>query len=97
VAALAECVADAFALGQDIGGPAVLDKYTAWRRFDTVTTAIGMDGFNTLFSNDNHVLKGLRDFGLAATQRLGGLKDFFVREAAGQTGNLPKLLRGERL
>jgi 2-octaprenyl-6-methoxyphenol hydroxylase len=94
-AALAECVADAFALGQDIGGTAVLERYSAWRRFDTVATAAMMDGMNRLFSNDNPLLRVVRDFGLRATNQISGLKSAFEREAAGQTGDLPKLLRGE--
>ena len=94
-AALAECVADAFALGQDIGGSAVLERYSAWRRFDTVATAALMDGMNRLFSNDNPFLRVVRDFGLRATNQISGLKNAFEREAAGQTGDLPKLLRGE--
>ncbi|MEP7174358.1 MAG: FAD-dependent monooxygenase [Aestuariivirga sp.] len=94
-AALAECVADAHALGQDIGGLAVLERYSTWRRFDTVATAAGMDGFNRLFSNDNAFLRILRDLGLRATNRMPGVKQMFAREAAGQTGSLPRLLRGE--
>ena len=97
VAALAECVADAFALGQDIGGPAVLERYSAWRRFDTVATAVSMDGFNRLFSNNNAFLRIVRDLGLSATNQLSGLKQVFAREAAGQTGSLPRLLRGENI
>lgn len=97
VAALAECVADAYALGQDIGGLTVLERYSTWRRFDTVATAASMDGLNRLFSNDNSFLRIIRDLGLRATNRLSGLKQTFAREAAGQTGSLPRLLRGERL
>ena len=95
VAALAECVADAYALGLDVGSVQVLQRYASWRRFDTVATAAAMDGFNKLFSNANPVLKLLRDAGLAATQKAEGLKSLFVKEASGMTGNLPKLLRGE--
>jgi 2-octaprenyl-6-methoxyphenol hydroxylase len=94
-AALAECVADAHALGQDIGGLAVLERYSIWRRFDTVATAAGMDGLNRLFSNDNSFLRILRDLGLRATNQMPGVKQMFAREAAGQTGSLPRLLRGE--
>ena len=94
-AALAECVGDAHALGQDIGGADVLERYTAWRRFDTVTTAAAMDGFNRLFSNENPLLRIIRDLGLQAINRIPALKQAFEREAAGQTGTLPKLLRGE--
>ena len=52
VAALAETLHDAAALGLDIGSAAVLDRYTQWRRFDTVATAAAMDGMNRLFAND---------------------------------------------
>jgi 2-octaprenyl-6-methoxyphenol hydroxylase len=94
-AALAECVAGAHALGQDIGSLAVLERYSTWRRFDTVATAASMDGLNRLFSNDNSFLRIVRDLGLRATNQLSGVKQMFAREAAGQTGTLPKLLRGE--
>ena len=56
VAALAECIHDAAALGLDIGSEAVLDRYTQWRRFDTVATGAAMDGMNRLFANTNPVL-----------------------------------------
>jgi 2-octaprenyl-6-methoxyphenol hydroxylase len=75
----------------------VLEKYTSWRRFDTVATAMSMDGFNTLFSNSNPVAKMARDFGLQAVGRMGFLKSFFMKEAAGELGSLPKLLQGERI
>lgn len=97
VAALAECVHDAVSLGLDIGGDAVLARYMAWRRFDTVATAAAMDGMNRLFANDNPALRLLRQAGLMAVNRLGGLKSIFVREAAGASGSVPKLLRGERI
>jgi 2-octaprenyl-6-methoxyphenol hydroxylase len=95
VAALAECVHDAAGLGLDIGGDTVLERYAVWRRFDTVTTAAAMDGMNRLFANDNPALRLLRQAGLMAVNRMGGLKSMFVQEAAGSSGNLPKLLRGE--
>jgi 2-octaprenyl-6-methoxyphenol hydroxylase len=94
VAALAECVGDAAALGLDIGGTAVLERYTAWRRFDTVATAAAMDGMNRLFGNDNPFLRLMRDAGLMAVNRMGPLKQVFMREAEGVTGTQPKLLRG---
>jgi 2-octaprenyl-6-methoxyphenol hydroxylase len=94
VAALAESVHDASALGLDPGGDAVLERYSMWRRFDTVMTALAMDGLNRLFANDNSALRVLRDAGLAIAGRAVPLKSLFVREAAGQTGDLPKLLRG---
>jgi 2-octaprenyl-6-methoxyphenol hydroxylase len=97
VAALAECVHDATALGLDPGSDAVLQRYTRWRRFDTVLTAAVVDGLNRLFGNDNALLRLLRDAGLAMVNQIPALKSGFVSEAAGQAGSLPKLLRGERV
>ncbi|MFN0193563.1 MAG: FAD-dependent monooxygenase [Aestuariivirga sp.] len=95
VAALAECVADAVALGLDPGGAEVLDRYASWRRFDTVATAAAMEGLNRLFSSDNPVLRLIRDAGIMAVDRIGPLKSLFMKEAAGQAGSLPRLMRGE--
>lgn len=95
VAALAECVADAAGLGLDVGSAAALDRYAQWRRFDTVATGAAMDAMNRLFSNSNPALTVLRRAGLLAVNRMGGLKSMFVGEAAGQSGDRPKLLRGE--
>jgi 2-octaprenyl-6-methoxyphenol hydroxylase len=97
IAALAECVHDAAALGLDLGGGAVLQRYGVWRRFDTVLTAAAVDGLNRLFGNDNALLRVLRDTGLALVNRIPALKSGFVREAAGHSGSVPKLLRGERV
>ena len=83
VAALAECVHDAAGLGLDIGNAAVLDRYTQWRRFDTVATGAAMDGMNRLFANTNPVLTLLRRAGLMAVNRLGGLKSMFVQRSLG--------------
>lgn len=95
VAALAESVADAIKLGLDPGSASVLETYARWRRFDTVMTAVATDGLTRLFSNDNNALRTIRGLGLRAAGGLGALKGFFMREAAGETGRLPKLLQGE--
>lgn len=97
VAALAETLHEAAGLGLDLGSEAVLERYSQWRRFDTVATAAAMDGMNRLFANDDPVLKLLRQAGLLAVNRMGGLKKMFVAEAAGSSGQLPKLLRGEKV
>jgi 2-octaprenyl-6-methoxyphenol hydroxylase len=97
VAALAEAVADAARLGLDIGGPNVLERYQRWRRFDTAMMSVATDGLNRLFSNDSDVLRLVRDVGLGVVDRMPPLKRMFIREAAGFTGDVPKLLRGEML
>jgi 2-octaprenyl-6-methoxyphenol hydroxylase len=97
VAALAEAVVDAVRLGLDPGGTPVLERYQRWRRFDTLAMGIATDGLNRLFSNRSAALRLVRDVGLGLVERLPLLKGFFIREAAGLTGEVPKLLRGEAL
>jgi 2-octaprenyl-6-methoxyphenol hydroxylase len=97
VAALAEAIVDAARLGLDIGGAQVLERYQRWRRFDTMAMGVATDGLNRLFSNESDVLRLMRDVGLGLVDRMPALKSFFIREAAGVTGEVPKLLRGEVL
>jgi 2-octaprenyl-6-methoxyphenol hydroxylase len=97
VAALAEAMVDAARLGLDIGGADVLERYQRWRRFDTMAMGVATDGLNRLFSNESDVLRLMRDVGLGLVDRMPALKSFFIREAAGVTGEVPKLLRGEAL
>ena len=95
VAALTETIIDTARLGLDIGAPESLQRYERWRRFDSTMSAAAMDGLNRLFSNDNPALRVAREAGLSLTDRMPGLKQFFVAEAAGMTGSVPKLLAGE--
>jgi 2-octaprenyl-6-methoxyphenol hydroxylase len=96
-AALAEVLVDAARLGEDIGSEAVLERYAAWRRFDTVTLSVGMDAFVRLFSNDNPLVRLARGAGMAAVNRIGPARRFFMQQAGGAVGDLPRLLRGEAL
>ena len=97
VAALAEVLTEARRRGQDPGEPSVLMGYQRWRRFDAAVLAVATDGFNRLFSNDLPLLRGLRGAGLGAVARLPTLRRAFIREAAGLTGDLPRLMRGQAL
>ncbi len=97
VAALTEVVTDAARLGLDIGSSIVLGRYERWRRTDSALSAAAFDGLNRLFSNDWEMLRVARGIGLGLVERLPILKQFFVAEAAGLTGDVPKLLRGEAL
>jgi 2-octaprenyl-6-methoxyphenol hydroxylase len=96
-AALAEVLVDAIRLGEDIGSEVVLARYAAWRTFDTVTLAVGTDLFVRLFSNDNPLLRLVRGVGMAAVNRIAPARKFFMQEAGGAVGDLPRLLRGEAL
>ena len=97
VAALTETIVEALRLGLDIGSRTMLERYQRWRRFDSAFSATVMDGLNRLFSNDNVPLRAIRDLGLGLVDRAPGLKRFLVREAAGGTGTVPRLLKGEAL
>jgi 2-octaprenyl-6-methoxyphenol hydroxylase len=95
VAALAEVVVDSARLGLDIGASDILERYQRWRRFDSFTLAVATDGLNRLFSNDIAPLRLVRDLGLSMVGRIGPARRFFMREAAGGKGHLPRALRGE--
>lgn len=97
VAVLAEVLTNARRRGEDIGRPEVLTRYQRWRRFDVVSLAIATDAFNRLFSNDNGILRLGRDLGLAAVSALPVLNRALIREAAGLSGDLPRLSRGQPL
>jgi len=71
-----------------------LARYQHWRRFDTATLALATDTFNKLFSNDNAVLRTMRDIGMGVVNAATPLRRAFIREAAGLTGDLPKLMKG---
>lgn len=95
VAALAETILDAARLGLDFGNEEVLKRYERWRRFDGFVLAAATDALNRLFSNDIAPLRLARDLGLGVVDRIGPLRRFFMRQAGGETGRLPRLLRGE--
>jgi 2-octaprenyl-6-methoxyphenol hydroxylase len=97
VAALTEIIVEGVRLGLDIGAHSLLERYERWRRFDSAFSATVMDGLNRLFSNDNASLRALRDLGLGVVDNAPWLKRALVREAAGFSGKVPRLLRGERL
>jgi 2-octaprenyl-6-methoxyphenol hydroxylase len=97
VGSLAEVLADAARRGEDIAAADVLARYQSWRRFDTSALAIATDGVNRLFSNDNPALRAIRDIGMGVVSAVPALRRGFMREAAGLTGDLPRLMQGRAL
>ena len=97
VAALAEVLILAKRRGEDLGALSVLARYQNWRRFDTTAIALGMDSVNMLFSNDSVILRTARNLGLGLINAMPKLRQNFMRQAAGLTGDLPKLMTGQRL
>jgi len=97
VAALAESIVDAARLGLDFGGPDVLERYQRWRRFDTMSMGLATNVLNFMFSNDLPFVRSIRDIGLGIVDRLPPLKGAFIKQAAGLSGEVPRLLKGEAI
>lgn len=98
VAALAETIVEADRLGLDFGALNVLERYQAWRRFDTFRMGVTTDVLNRLFSNDIGPIRIARDFGLGLVDRMPRLKSYFIGEAAGVSApSNPRLLSGQTL
>ncbi len=93
IAALADVLEEAGQAGLDIGDGAVLDRYAQWRRFDVVTLALGTDGMNRFFSNNNGALRALRRTGLRITNAIDPARVFFMRHAGADVGTLPTLMQ----
>ncbi len=97
VAALAEVLILARRRGEEPGSPVALEEYQRWRRFDATALALGMDTVNRIFSTDNPILRLGRDLGMGIVGAMPGLRRGFIRQAAGLTGELPKLLTGRSI
>jgi 2-octaprenyl-6-methoxyphenol hydroxylase len=94
VAALAEMVVERMRLGLDPGDATTLQSYQRARRFDVVSSSVGMDALNRLFANDLAPVRAARDLGLRVVDRLSPLKRWLAAEAAGDGVRAPRLLRG---
>ena len=94
VAALAEVLIEGARTGIDLGDATLLDRYQRWRSLDTLSVAVATDTLTRLFGVPGSAASNARRFGMGAVQRIKPLKDFFMAEARGETGALPKLLQG---
>ena len=92
IAVLAHIIQDAHHRGEDLGSLGVLKRYEEWRRFDSVQLAYSTDLFNKLFSNENEALRLARNIGLKLLDRSPVAKRNIIKEAAGITGELPRLM-----
>jgi 2-octaprenyl-6-methoxyphenol hydroxylase len=94
VAALAQVVVEGMRLGLDPGDAQLLDRYARWRSLDIQSVMMATDSLNRLFGIPGKTASAARRIGLSAVQRIKPLKDFFMAEARGESGDLPKLLQG---
>jgi len=93
-AAMTEVLVEGARLGLDLGDAQLLERYQRWRRLDTAMVSGVTDVLTRLFGLPGALPAAARRAGLAAVHRLPPLKRFFMAEARGETGDLPKLLQG---
>jgi 2-octaprenyl-6-methoxyphenol hydroxylase len=77
----------------DPGVSDILSKYQKMRRQDNYTMAAGTHILNELFGFEFFGIRAIRRFGLHAVSQLPFAKKFFMRQAMGANGNLPKMIR----
>ncbi|MBD8698388.1 UbiH/UbiF/VisC/COQ6 family ubiquinone biosynthesis hydroxylase [Sphingomonas sp. CFBP 13714] len=94
VATLAEVLVEGKRLGLDLGDAALLARYQRWRGLDTFMTAAATDTLTRLFGMPGKTASAVRRFGISAVNAIPPLKDRFMAEARGESGDLPKLLQG---
>jgi len=93
-AALAQVLVEGARLGLDLGDAQLLSRYERWRSLDTFMVAAATDGLTRFYGLPGRTASAVRRFGMGLVQRLGPLKDQFMAEARGESGELPLLLRG---
>ncbi|MEP0190463.1 MAG: FAD-dependent monooxygenase [Erythrobacter sp.] len=92
-AALVEVLADGARIGLDPGDHQLLKRYENWRGLDAFMVALATDGLTRLFGVPGPTASAIRRLGMAGVQRSGMLKNWFMDEARGVSGDLPELLK----
>lgn len=81
----------------DPGQASLLSEYESWRKKDNFSMGLATDTLNRLFSNDVFPVRMLRSVGLELVKHTKPAKQFFMKQAMGHMGSLPKLVRGQDL
>ena len=97
VAALTEVLVEGARLGLDLGDAALLARYQRWRGLDNMMVSLATAGLTRLFGIPGRTAAAVRRTGLGAVQRMPLLKRFFMDEARGEAGDLPRLLAGAEI
>lgn len=93
VGALAQVLADGMRLGLEPGDAQLLAKYEKWRGLDAFSVAFATDGLTRIFGVPGRTASAVRRLGMAGIQRTPLLKNWFMDEARGVTGDMPDLLK----
>ncbi|MFZ1104037.1 MAG: FAD-dependent monooxygenase, partial [Hyphomicrobiaceae bacterium] len=92
-AALADCVSDAKARGEDIGGEAALAAYDRARGLDVLGRSLSIDLLNRSLLTSLLPVEGLRALAVHALAGVPPLRRLLMQEGAGVAGPLPSLMR----
>src|SRR4051812_1228540 len=93
-AALAQVLVEGARLGLDLGDAQLLARYERWRSLATFMVAAATAGLTPTYGLPGRPAPPVRRFGMGLVQRIGPLKEQFMAEARGESGDLPLLLRG---
>ena len=92
VDALATLLIEAMARGEDPGSAALLGRYQAKRRPDSLLMLGATHVLERLFANDIAPIRIARRLGIAAVDRMPRLKNFFARQAMGMNSSAGALI-----
>ncbi len=95
VGALVEVLSDGMRLGLEPGDAQLLARYERWRAADVTMVMAATDALTRLFGIPGRLPSAIRRLGMGAVQRISPLKQFFMEEARGMSGALPRLLQAQ--
>ena len=97
VAALAETIVGDYSKKYDFGTTKNLKKFQSWRQTDIFSLVAITDASQKIFDNDSPLLHILRSQAIRAMENCPQAKQVFIRQAMGNVGDLPLLLKGQKL
>ncbi len=94
-ATLVQVLVEGARLGLDLGDAQLLERYERWRGLDTFMVALATDSLTRIYGVPGKTARAVRRFGMGAIQQIKPVKSILMAEARGESGDLPKLLKGE--
>ncbi len=94
-AALADCLSEARAAGEPLGGVRAMEAYDRARRADIVSRTFAIDVLNRSLLSPFMPVHLVRGAGLWALDQIGPLRRAFMREGLQPSGATPRLMRAD--
>jgi 2-octaprenyl-6-methoxyphenol hydroxylase len=92
-AVLAECVAQALARGQDIGGHAALEAYHSGRAPDVMSRTLSVDALNRSLLDDFLPVQAVRGLSLHVLANIAPVRRMLMRGGLEAPGRSPRLMQ----